>query len=204
MPCATEIFATLPEKLEGVRFIFPAAPIELELGGFFDSRAWWPIDMIKLQEMIACGELRDLRNDRPELLETRYQQISELIALALRDVDLQHHRLVVGGFSQGSMLMTEFALRSSDAPAGLIVWSGTLLSEKTWREHASHRGKLSVLQTHGQIDPILPYSGGQLLHQMFSENKFDAEFIPFMGQHTIPREGIDKAAALISDLINRV
>ncbi len=56
MPCAAELFAARPGELAHVRFVFPAAPIQMDPTGMYDSRAWWPIDMIKLQSMMESGE----------------------------------------------------------------------------------------------------------------------------------------------------
>ncbi len=196
VPCAAELYGAC-SNLSDVRFIFPAGPIELDASGLYDSRAWWPIDMVRLQEMIQRGELRDLRSDRPELLDQRYQQLTELIAACSEETSVPVSRMVLGGFSQGAMLATETALRMPQPPAGLVVWSGTLLNERQWRELAAKRGELQVVQTHGRIDPILPFAGGVLLHELFTDNNFDATFFPFLGPHTISREGIAQAARLI-------
>ena len=40
---------------------------------------------------------------------------------------------VLGGFSQGSMLATDVALRAPAPPAGLVVLSGTFVTPGAWK-----------------------------------------------------------------------
>src|SRR5258706_877282 len=48
-----------------VRFVFPAAP--LELGGLYgDSRAWWLLDLVRLEEELRRGTPLDLRAEIPQ------------------------------------------------------------------------------------------------------------------------------------------
>jgi len=200
VPCAPELYGSVDEGLQQVRFVFPAAPIELEPGSPYDSRAWWPIDMVKLQSVMESGGVRDLREDRPELLDQRNQQLTETIKAICLESNVEMKRVILGGFSQGSMLATEVALSLPELIGGLVVWSGTLLSESIWRDRAAGKAGLRVVQTHGRIDPILPFMGAELLRDMFAEFNIENHFIEFYGQHTIPREAIGMAAELIADV----
>ncbi len=199
-PGGCELVRQNPQAMAGIRFVFPMAPIELDPGGFYDSRAWWPIDMLRLQQMMEAGELRDLRRDRPELLDTRYDQIVQVLDWIRTDTGLPNGQIVVGGFSQGAMLATEVALRVEPRPGGLVIWSGTLLSEDSWTTLAASRRGLPVVQTHGRIDPILPFSGAELLRTMLVEAGLDVQFAAFNGPHTIPPSGIELAAARIASI----
>jgi phospholipase/carboxylesterase len=198
VPLAPEIYRSDPAGIEGIRFIFPMAPIILEDFGGYDSRAWWPIDMLLLQELMASGDVRELRHDRPPLLEKRYREMAELLEGVRSESGLSNDRIVVGGFSQGAMLATEVALRTRPQLGGLIIWSGTLLDEDAWRKWAAETSGLPVVQTHGRLDPILPYTGGQELHEMLLEAGQSVRFSGFDGPHTIPPDGIRLAAGLLA------
>ncbi len=197
VPVAPELYRADPTGLAGVRFVFPMAPIKLDEFGDYDSRAWWPIDMIRLQEMMESGQIRDLRNDRPKLLEQRYVEMNEMIKIVQKEAGVDSNKTIVGGFSQGAMLATEVALRSEPQVGGLIVWSGTLLSEDSWRKHAGRLKDLSVVQSHGRIDPILPYVGAEWLKNLLVETGQQVKFASFNGPHTIPPAGITMATELI-------
>lgn len=203
VPVAPELYRADPAGLAGVRFVFPMAPIEMDEFGDYDARAWWPIDMLRLQQMMESGEIRDLRNDRPNLLEQRYDELVEMIGEVQSEAGLNNSKTIVGGFSQGAMLATEVALRSEPQVAGLIVWSGSLLSEDSWRKHAAQRKDLRVVQTHGRIDPILPYIGAEWLKELLTESGQEVTFASFNGPHTIPPAGITMATELIASVAGK-
>lgn len=203
VPVAPELCGADSAGLAGVRFVFPMAPIELEAFGGYDSRAWWPVDMIRVQQLMESGELRDLRSDRPDLLETRFAEMDKLIDEVQSEAGLDNPRTVVGGFSQGAMLATEIALRREPQVGGLIVWSGTLLSEHSWQKHAAQRVDLPVVQTHGRFDPVMPYAGAEWLRNLLTESGQQVRFAGFDGPHTISAEGIAMAAELIASVANK-
>jgi len=200
VPCSREIYAAGGDELEKVRFVFPVAPLSLD-DGLGDSRAWWPIDMMALQIAIESGNIRDLRNDQPELLPSRRSEMLGVIEELKTQTGLAENDFVLGGFSQGSMIATDVALSMTNPPGGLIIWSGTLLNEPNWTEWATNRDeakRFPIFQSHGRTDPILPFCGAEWLREMLDLAHFQVDFMPFSGQHTIPMEGITSAAKLIA------
>lgn len=168
---------------EGVRFVFPEAPIALgpEFGG---GRAWWNIDMMALQHAMLTGQLRDLSSEVPEGLASAREKVDELLDWV--EENLKPSRIVLGGFSQGAMLSTDVALRSERELAGLCLLSGTLLAEKEWTPLMAARKGLPVFQSHGRADPILPFALAQRLRGLLEDAGLDVQFVEFMGQHEIP------------------
>lgn len=200
VPFGAELFNLNPELSNKVRFIFPAAPHSLDQFGMFGARAWWPLDIAKLNAAIASGEFRDLRNDLPDELPQSRQMLIDLIDEVIAETGVPISRIVLGGFSQGSMLATDVALRLPETPAALCIWSGTLLCEEVWKELAAKRGALTVLQSHGRQDPLLPFKAAIWLRDMMIESGFDVDFIEFDGVHTIPIEAMHGLAALLGRL----
>lgn len=195
VPLGAEL-ADQNEAASEVLYIFPAAPHELDFG--YEARAWWMIDIERLQYLMAIGETREMRNaDPPELPECR-ALIGELIEAVRQKYDLPSNRVIVGGFSQGSMLATDVALHYPHKLAGLIVWSGALICESAWKAAAEKQAKLKIVQTHGRQDMILSLSGALDLKSMLENSGHDVRFHQFNGPHTIPMEGIVMAAELIA------
>src|SRR5689334_9316418 len=87
----------------GTRFVFPAAPLELNLGYGPPSmsRAWWLIDMAKLERAITRGEMRDLTRDVPEGLAEARAAVSAMLDDVEKKLGADPARIVLGGFSQG-------------------------------------------------------------------------------------------------------
>jgi phospholipase/carboxylesterase len=202
VPVAWELAEFLGPVAERVRFVFPAGPLTMDEYGIPGGRAWWPIDMLKLQAAIEQGEFRDLRRDTPELLPEMRGRLMRLVEEIQHETGLPPARIVLGGFSQGSMLATDVALRLPAAPGGLIVWSGTLLCEDEWRALAAHRAGMPIVQSHGYEDPILPFAAAEWLRDMLTSAGATVQFLPFHGYHQIPRVALEKGAELIAAVAN--
>jgi phospholipase/carboxylesterase len=200
VPIGHEILRAAPHLAEKVQFIFPAAPLSLDDQGLYGGRAWWPLNVARLAEAIERGELRDQRTHLPAELPLARDRLLETLQVLQQETGLPLSRFVLGGFSQGSMVAAEVALRLPQSPAALIIWSGTLLCEEVWRELAKkHRG-LPVLQSHGRVDPILPIEGAQWLRDLLEEAGAEVEFLEFYGPHTIPMSALQRTVALLERL----
>ena len=200
VPVAADLLRVAPALAGRVRFVFPAAPLSLAEVGMPGGRAWWHLDLQRLTAAIERGEFRDQRAKIPEGLPEARQLLHGLVEEIMQEWDLTADRLVLGGFSQGSMLATDVALRLADPPAALCAWSSTLLCEQQWRELAAARGPLRVLQSHGRSDSILSFAAAEWLRDLFDEAGFAVEFLEFPGDHTIPAEAIRRTASLLQDV----
>lgn len=198
---APEVLRRRPELAKHVRFVFPAAPLALDMA--FGGRAWWHIDMEKLQLAMMTGALRDMSREVPEgAAEARRSLLAVLEALQ-RMTGLATDRFVLGGFSQGAMLATDVTLRLEEAPAALALFSGTLLMADEWEQRAPRRRGLRVLQTHGRSDPILAFSMAERLRDLLVASGLEVDFRPFDGPHTIPPDAVDAFGALVADVVAR-
>ncbi len=174
----------------GTRFAFPEAPLALDAHG--DARAWWMIDLEKLEAALAGGELRDLTRDVPEGLADARGRVSAMLD------ELDAPQIVLGGFSQGAMLALDVALHSERRLAGLALMSGTLLAEHAWIPLMPKRAGLRVVQSHGRLDPLLPFSIAERLQRELTAAGLEVTFIPFNGGHEIPGSVIDALDGLLS------
>jgi phospholipase/carboxylesterase len=178
-----------------VRWVFPAAPLEMPAPYGMDSRAWWMIDIAALDRAMATGEIRDLSRSHPEgLTEARAQVIEMLDAL---DRELAPQKLVLGGFSQGAMLALDTALHDDRALAGLVLWSGTLLAEDEWVPRLAARKGTRVIQSHGSADRLLPFSLAERLRDHLKTAGWEHTWVPFRGMHEIPHSVLDATAAFL-------
>jgi phospholipase/carboxylesterase len=181
------------ETSHAVRFVFPAAPLVLETGmpDDYAGRAWWMIDIGELQEKAAAGRLDELTARVPEgLLEAR-AALSSLVDALDTELGVQSSRVVVGGFSQGSMVACDFALNDERPLAGLILLSSTLLARHEWLRLAPQRAGLPVLQSHGRSDPTLPFELAEKQRDLLLGAGLDLQFIAFNGGHGIPGSVLD-------------
>jgi phospholipase/carboxylesterase len=198
---ASEVIRAAPELDERLRFVFPEAPLALSALGPWDSRAWWPLDESVLDAAITRGSpietVRDAPAELPGLRETLFQMLA----------DLEHaegipvSRVVLGGFSQGAMLATDIALRLPISPAGLCVFSGTLLNADEWTLLAPARRGMPTLVCHGRQDPLLSFRTAEALRDLLARAGVAVEFVPFDGPHTISPEGFTTFVAFLRAIL---
>lgn len=181
------------------RYVFPAAPIEL--GGLYgDSRAWWRLDLERLEEDLRLGRERDRRAEVPAELPGVRARVLELLDALQAKFSIPDDRLVLGGFSQGAMVSLDVALHRKVAPAGLALMSGTLLAEAEWTPRMATLAGVPVVQSHGRHDQLLPYAIAEVLRDKLVAAGAKVDWQPFGGGHEIPPPVLAAVARLITSV----
>jgi phospholipase/carboxylesterase len=191
-----------PALADKAAFVFPAGPLSLAGRGIPGGFAWWMIDLNRLIYGPPPDLLERFRRECPPGLAEARGAILKLIAEAEKHFGLPSSRFVLGGFSQGSMLAIDVALRLPHPPAGLVILSGALINETEWQPLAAKRGPLVVLQSHGRQDSILPFAMGLALNEFLLEAGAEVDFVPFPGDHEIPLVVLQRTAALLKRSLN--
>ena len=202
VPIGEELLDQNSVLRDRVQFLFPEAPLAMDDLGLPGGRAWWHLDLMKLQIAAATGQFRDLRNERPKGLVAAREALSETIRLWSDRTTLPLSRFVLGGFSQGAMLTTDVSLHLDTNPAALIAMSGSLINETEWRELAPQHAGLRVLQSHGTADPLLPFAAAEWLRDLLTSAGATVEFLPFRGGHQIPFEVFHSISKTLEELID--
>lgn len=175
----------LGPRVGNARYVFPAAP--LELGGLYgDSRAWWLLDLAKLEMELRGGAVRDRRGELPEGLPEVRAQVTRLVDEIQARFAVPDGALVIGGFSQGAMLSLDVALHRDRPVAGLVLMSGTLIAEEAWAPRFPQLKDVPIVMSHGKHDQLLPYSIAEVLRDQLTAAGAKVEFHPFLGGHEIP------------------
>lgn len=195
---AGEVLAERPELSSRVRFVFPEAPLALELMPF-GGRAWWNIDVGRFERALQTGELEQLFDETPEGMPAARKALRAALDAWCTSTNTPVSRVVLGGFSQGAMITTDLALRLEEAPAGLAIFSGTLLCRPDWSRLAPARKGLRVLQSHGTADPLLPYPAALELRALLDQAGLAVRFVSFPGGHGLDAEVIDAFGALVAE-----
>ena len=179
------------------RFVFPAAPIDLGRQ-FAGGRAWWRLDMERMQQIAMGSTVGDDEAHGREIPEGLVEARAQVSALVDEVSDKMPGPLVLGGFSQGAMLACDVALRSPRPLAGLVLMSGTVLAVDEWRALAPSRKGLPVLLSHGERDPLLAFAAAQRLRKLLDEAGLVVDWVPFPGGHEIPQSVLDGVGRLVT------
>ena len=122
-------------------------------------------------------------------------------ALAARGLD--ESRLVLVGFSQGTMMSLHVGPRRARSLAGIIGFSGALTGPD--RLTGDIRSHPPVLLIHGEADPVVPFSMMALAEQALRANRVPVESLacPHLG-HGIDEAGLKRGAAFLQRVLNNV
>ena len=124
---------------------------------------------------------------------------------AFLDAELARHRLtddrlVLVGFSQGTMMALHVAPRRAQAPAGVVGYSGLLPAPEFLAAEVRH--KPPVLLVHGDADPLIPAVALFAAQRILGEAGFPVEWHIRPGlQHGIDQAGLDYGLAFIRRIL---
>ena len=172
--------------LPGVAFVAPDAPEPCRGGGF--GFQWFPIPWIDGSAQAAADAGLDASTgDLNGFLDAR-----------LADEGLTPDRLVLVGFSQGSMMSMHVAPRRSKEVAGIVAISGRLLRPEALVTET--RVKPPVLLMHGDQDPVVPFSDMAKAGDALSAAGFPTYGHVMKGTgHGIAPDGVGMALNFIRD-----
>ena len=203
VPLGAELARAVPSLGQSARFVFPQGPLSLEALGWGEARAWWMIDMAKLQLAQQTGQLRDLRSERPVGMSEARDQLVQLLIELQAETGVPWSKFVLGGFSQGAMITVETLRHLPERLGGAILFSGTLINESEWKKPSDNLSGLPVMQSHGRSDVILPYSLSLELKQLLEEQGASVRFVEFAGGHAIPQPALSAALDLLREVQSR-
>jgi phospholipase/carboxylesterase len=183
-----------------VRFLFPAAPLNLDMG-FGDARAWWMLDMERVTQARAQGQWDALSQEIPLGLSPARTQMQDVLSLAIESLSVPSQSLVLGGFSQGAMLSTDLVLHSDIPFAGLALLSGALIAKQEWLTRLPNRQGLPVFQSHGTDDPILAFSMAKQLREHIQLAGLPVSWVEFRGGHEIPIQVLEGLGTFLKSVL---
>lgn len=181
-----------------VRFAFPEAPNKLP--GMFGARAWWMLDMARMERAMIEGP-KSYASEVPPGMEEATDGVVEVIAVLQKELGVPDTRLIVGGFSQGSMAGCNAVFTRGVSPAGLVILSGTPVNLPTWSAGMEAGTRPAVFQSHGRQDPLLSFAAAEELRNTMRHHGLEVQWSPFRGGHEIPAPVIDGLGAFVSRIV---
>jgi phospholipase/carboxylesterase len=165
--------------------------------GHETGRAWYFIDALGIRQRIENGAPPyPLQDEVPPGMVDALGKLHQCVDALVSDHAVDPSRLVVGGFSQGAVMATDFALHRRPLVAGLAVLSGRLLSPERMAAPLREIGsRLRVLQTHGVSDPVIPLRNGEALRAVLENQGAEVEWHPYSGGHAITTDVRDALGA---------
>lgn len=195
-----EDLRSLAEVIQtGVRthFVFPNGPLSVPIGPGWSGSAWWPIDLSRFERPDDLSWTDARPAELPRLREELLTWISK--------VEPDWNKVVLGGFSQGSMLALDLYLHAAQTPRGLALLSSALINREEWTTKARERThgagtKPRFFQSHGTRDQVLPHKVAAQLETMLTQAGWGGSLYSFPGAHEIPMTVIEKLNQYLKSL----
>lgn len=176
----------LSPHLPGTAFYAPDAPEPCANNPM--GRQWFPVPWLD-------GSTQD------QARESMVRSVDDLNAFldeVLAREGLGADRMVLVGFSQGTMMALHVAPRRDVAVAGVVGFSGRLLTPEVLAEEA--RVKPPVLLIHGDQDEVVPFDDMSLAGQTLQEAGFTVYGHVMQGTgHGISPDGLSVALAFLKE-----
>ncbi len=176
--------ATLLPELKQYNWIFPDGPLKVEIGPHMYGKAWFPIDMELLNRAMMTGGFEHLFSDHyPEGMDASSKILKSF---------LEEHidgELILGGFSQGSMMSCDLVFNAGVKVNSLLLLSSTLVARDRLEnslQNFSGQETLPIFQSHGTGDPVLPLHMARKLKEVLTTHKLEVDYHEFPGGHEIP------------------
>ena len=151
---------------------------------------WFPIPWIDGSSESAAGE---------GLLQSA-RRLDTFIDKVLADEGLSPDRLLLFGFSQGTMIGLHVAPRRADPLAGIVGFSGRLMIPDALATEALSRPP--VLLVHGDADDVVPFDDMQTASDALQEADFDVYRHVMKGTgHGIAPDGLGVALTFMKNFL---
>ncbi|MGJ5618764.1 alpha/beta hydrolase [Sulfitobacter sp. MF3-043] len=180
----------LGEHLPDTLFVAPDAPEAC--AGAPMGYQWFPIPWIdnSSEEESERGMMQSV------------EDLNAFLDALMVDEDVLPEQVVLFGFSQGSMMALHVAPRREDAVAGVVAFSGRLLSPEALVDEV--RVKLPILLVHGDQDDVVPPQSLPQAAEALQEAGFQDVFAHIMNGtgHGIAPDGLSVALAFMRDKLS--
>ncbi|MGF7155211.1 alpha/beta hydrolase [Novosphingobium gossypii] len=171
--------AAIRPALPNAAFVAPNAPGRLP--NMTAAYQWWPIETFSMAERAAGAA-------------AAAPVLDAFITTELEAAGLTPDRLLLVGFSQGTMMALHVGLRRSDPVAGIVGISGMLISPE--RLSAEIRSRPPVLLVHGTEDEVVPFRSMDMASTALSAAGVAVETHASAGTgHTVAPDGLAAAIA---------
>ena len=180
----------LGEHLPDTLFVAPDAP-EACAGAPFGFQ-WFPIPWID-----GSSEEESMRG-----MAQSVDDLNAFLDALMVDEDVLPEQVVLFGFSQGTMMSLHVAPRREDEVAGIVAFSGRLLSPETLADEVVSRPP--VLLVHGDQDDVVPPQSLPQAAEALQEAGWTDVYAHIMKGtgHGIAPDGLSVALAFMRDKLS--
>lgn len=177
--------------LPHIKVICPTAnTIPVTLNGGMSMPSWFDLFSLDPNSQEDAAGIKSATN-----------QIHQLIASEMSG-GIASKRIMLGGFSQGGALALYSTFTHKEPLAGVMALSCWLPLRNEFSQGAPGNKDTSLIQCHGDMDPLVPKTFGQMSHVLIKKICSDAQFKTYPGLgHSSGDEEMEDLRKFINDKI---
>ena len=130
--------------------------------------------------------------------------LSELIDAIPPALGIPHARIVLGGFSQGTVMSYALALGPErPSPAALIALSGFIPTVAGWEPALEGRAGLPVWIGHGRRDPVISVEFAHSARDLLTGAGLDVAYHESEAAHHVDPRSLEPLSEWVTDALAR-
>lgn len=180
----------LAQGLPDTIFISPDAPFACDMvpPGYPDSYQWFSLQS-REPEVVLEG------------IQIAAPVLEDFITQQSETYELPFDRIILSGFSQGSMMSLYVGLNLSKKLGGILGYSGALALDPE-KEFQNYQ-QLPICLVHGEADDVVPFSSYRYARKTLLSNDYDVEghSTPGLG-HSIDEQGLQAGLDFIKNSLS--
>tara|TARA_B100001167_G_scaffold5627_1_gene3230 strand:+ start:694 stop:1371 length:678 start_codon:yes stop_codon:yes gene_type:complete len=155
-------------------YIFPNAPIEIDVGFGKKGFAWFSLD----QGDKILPETNKIFSESHKLLNLTIKE-------ALAMFELNHEKYFIGGFSQGGMMTIHSGISSNIPYSGAIILSSKILTNTSLDLDINKPDNTRIFMTHGKLDTVISIKEGRMTRNKLINLGFHVDYHEYDIGHEI-------------------
>ena len=170
----------------GYLYLFPNAPIRMQVGYGMTGYAWTPPG--------GQPDGEDAATRAEELLAGFFDE-------AMERHGLTEGGMVMGGFSQGGMMTYRFGLRRPEMFAGLVILSGRVPSPEILSDNLPEYRDQPIFVAHGTQDAMIEVSDARSSRDFLTSEGYSPRYHEYQMAHEISQEVISDLKLWLKDVM---
>jgi len=170
----------LPSHLP-LRFVFPHAPfIPVTINNGHVMRAWYDIHSLTTEHISDNAGIENSIKEVTKLIEHE------------TTLGIPSERIILGGFSQGSVVALSLGLTYPKRLGGIIALSGYLSHRNEIQKKLTDTTRTTpIFLAHGEKDNVVPYFLGEITFQFLQKNNCQVDWHSYPIAHSVSIDEIN-------------
>jgi phospholipase/carboxylesterase len=140
----------------------------------------------------------------PATFRQSQAELAELHDHLLESTGLSADRMILGGFSQGTVMSYALALDGGrPAPRGILAFSGFIPTVPGWAPSTADRTGTNAFIAHGRFDPVIDVSFGRQARDVLTDAGLPVEYHESDSGHHLDPRVLPAATDYIATLLGR-